>query len=413
MRIGYFEDSFCHQFQPLVRLRPVFDLRSGIFLIREKTRLRFPHHNPSFFVRDIIQPLVAAQYPEIPVNKLLPEDHLLVNGRLLPDQAFCAVLSDLRDDTLVFINNEIAAARITPGSMGLLAFDSEGLLSFEVCRGFRQIRYDNPGPVMLHYSWDLITANGSQIEADFRLGPGTGFCEGILDEGAYLLEAGKIYIARGARIFPGVVITAENGPVYIDEGTTVLPNTFIQGPVYIGSNCMVKASSKIYGGTSVGPVCKIGGEIEGSILHSYSNKQHEGFLGHAYLGQWVNLGADTNNSDLKNNYGNVKSYSNGIETDTGMLFMGLILGDHAKTGINSMLNTGTVGGMMCNLYGSGFPPKFIPDFSWGGAEGLVPYQIDKAIETAKAVMARRKKTMEPEMESLIRKWYTLLNAASG
>jgi len=412
MRIGFFEDSFCHNFQPLVRLRPVFDLRSGIFLLREKTQMRFPHLSTSFFVRDIIQPLIAAQYPDIPVNNPVPDDYLLVNGRLLSNHSFFNFISDLQDNTIVYIKNEIAAVKIKPGSVGLLRYDSEGLLSFEGCRGFKQLHYESPGPLMVHYPWDLISINGSQIEADFRISPGAGFCDGLLEEGAYLLESNKIYIARGARIFPGVVISAENGPVFIDEGVTVLPNTFIQGPVYIGANCLVKAGSKIYGGTSAGPVCKIGGEIEGSIFHSYSNKQHDGFLGHAYLGQWVNLGADTNNSDLKNNYGNVKSYANGIETDTGMQFMGLILGDHAKTGINTMLNTGTVGGIMSNIYGSGFPPKFIPDFSWGGADGLATYQIDKAIETAKIVMARRNIPMVPEMESLIRYWFHVLNQAS-
>ena len=170
----------------------------------------------------------------------------------------------------------------------------------------------------------------------------------------------------------------------------------------MGNGSSIKIGAKIYEGTSIGEFCKVGGEVEESIIHSHSNKQHDGFLGHAYLGQWVNLGADTNNSDLKNNYGNVKVHVNGDLVDSGSMFVGLFMGDHSKAGINTMFNTGTSVGTMCNVFGSGFPPKYIPSFSWGGAEKMVEHDLSKAVETARQVMARRKKKLTAEHEKVFR-----------
>ncbi|MEJ2637882.1 MAG: hypothetical protein P8184_21680 [Calditrichia bacterium] len=168
----------------------------------------------------------------------------------------------------------------------------------------------------------------------------------------------------------------------------------------------IKIGAKIYEGTSVGEVCKVGGEVEESIFQSYSNKQHDGFLGHAYIGEWVNLGADTNNSDLKNNYGNVKVNFGGAMVDSGSMFVGLAMGDHSKSGINTMFNTGTVVGPMSNIFGSGFPPKYIAPFSWGGAEQMVEHELEKALETARLVMQRRGKQLTPEYENIFRHIYS-------
>ncbi|MBI4531482.1 MAG: hypothetical protein HY709_08145, partial [Candidatus Latescibacteria bacterium] len=208
-------------------------------------------------------------------------------------------------------------------------------------------------------------------------------------EGAYLLDSSNIYIAPGATVKPGVVLDAEGGPIFIDQGARIFPNATIEGPAYIGRKTQIKIGAKIYEGTTVGEVCKVGGEVEGSIIHGYSNKQHDGFLGHAYLGMWVNLGADTNNSDLKNNYSSVRVMIDGEEIDTGSMFVGLTMGDHSKSGINTMFNTGTVVGAVCNVFGAGFPPKEIPSFTWGGADGLTIYDPHRAIEVCRRVMARR------------------------
>jgi len=188
---------------------------------------------------------------------------------------------------------------------------------------------------------------------------------------------------------------------------TVFPNATIEGPAFVGDDSRIKIGAKIYQGTTIGEVCKVGGEVEASIIHSHSNKQHDGFLGHSYLGQWVNLGADTNNSDLKNNYGTVKVYVEGEMVDTGSLFVGLMMGDHSKSGINTMFNTGTVVGVMCNVYGAGFPPKFIPSYTWGGAQELIEYELDKALDTARRVMARRDVQLTQAQEEMLRAVFEL------
>ena len=401
MRIGIFEDPGYSLLNPMVKLRPVFDLRSGIFLIREKTEHRFKHLPVSYFTRESLAAYTAELYPKTPVNQLIKDDYLFINARLLADETLFGQLRTFRDNTLVMYGEEVAAAFIKSGSLDLIAQDDEGLLVFPEHSGIKTLALP-AGSEMIHYCWDLVAVNGREITRDFALSPGMGFCDGHMHEGVHLINPGSIYIASGAVLYPGVVIMAEDGPVFIGHNARILPNAVIEGPAFIGDNSVIKTGAKIYEGTSVGEVCKIGGEVECSIIHSYSNKQHDGFLGHSYLGQWVNLGADTNNSDLKNNYGTVRSYADGIEVDTGLQFVGLTMGDHSKTGINTMINTGTVAGIMCNIFGGDFPPKNIPDFSWGGSAGMEVYKIGKALDVARTVKARRKQTLGQEEERLIR-----------
>ncbi len=231
--------------------------------------------------------------------------------------------------------------------------------------------------------------------------------------GVYLMSSDNIWIADSARIDPGVVIDAQNGPVYIDENAHIFPQATIIGPAYIGRNCHIKIGAKIYEGTSLGEECKVGGEVKSSIIHSFSNKQHDGFLGHAYLGQWVNLGADTNNSNLKNNYGAVRVHVNGKEIDSGSTFVGLTMGDHSKCAINTMFNTGTVAGIMCNIYGADFPPKWIPSFSWGGSGGFTEHDVDRALTVARKVMERRGVTLGQAEEKLIREVFKKTKGERG
>jgi len=364
MRIGIFEDEYYRYFQPLARLRPIFDLRCGIYLLREKTSIRFPNIPTDYFVRDILKSLMQETYASIRINEVVSSSYLFINARLLADSSFYSFLHSAEDGQYILIDGELAAARLNATHLSLLAFDEEGLLVFPSDDRLKIISYDKPGSKMAHYIWDLISENGKQLIDDFQLSPGSGYCGGQLFEGVHLIKEENIFIGKNSKIYPGVTISAENGQVFIGDEVTIMPNSYIQGPCSLGEKTLIKAGSKIYGNTSIGHNCKIGGEIEGSIIHSFSNKQHDGFLGHAYLGQWVNLGANTNNSDLKNNYSTIKAYANGALTDTGLLFLGLIMGDHSKTGINTMFNTGTMVGIMCNIFGADFPPKYIPDFSW-------------------------------------------------
>jgi UDP-N-acetylglucosamine diphosphorylase / glucose-1-phosphate thymidylyltransferase / UDP-N-acetylgalactosamine diphosphorylase / glucosamine-1-phosphate N-acetyltransferase / galactosamine-1-phosphate N-acetyltransferase len=262
---------------------------------------------------------------------------------------------------------------------------------------------------MIRYPWDLVGNNGAQLRADFAALT-AGMKEkinGKVYDGAILLNREAICIDAGAKVKPGVVLDAEEGPIYIAKNAKVFPNATIEGPAYIGEGSMIKIGAKIYEDTSIGPVCKVGGEVEASIIHSYSNKQHDGFLGHAYLCKWVNLGADTNNSDLKNNYGNVRVYINGEEVDSGSTFVGLTMADHSKSAINTMFNTGTVVGVSSNIFGAGFPPKYVPSFAWGGAESMTTYDMSRSLEVARRVMGRRKVVMSAAEEGVFRKVFEL------
>ncbi len=218
----------------------------------------------------------------------------------------------------------------------------------------------------------------------------------------------NLYVSRNVRIDPCFIDTSK-GPVVIDEGATVMMGAMIEGPAYIGPYSVVKMGAKIYGPVALGPYCKVGGEVSHTVFQGYSNKAHDGFIGHAYIGEWVNIGADTNNSNLKNTYGPVKmwDYAQKKFIDTGMQFLGLIMGDHAKAGINTMFNTGTVVGVSANVFGAGFPRTFIPSFAWGGAHGFTTYNVERALDTARRMMARRNVDLTPEYERLFRKVFEL------
>jgi UDP-N-acetylglucosamine diphosphorylase/glucosamine-1-phosphate N-acetyltransferase len=224
--------------------------------------------------------------------------------------------------------------------------------------------------------------------------------------GVHVLGKQNIIIENGAVIKPGTVLDAEGGPIYIGKNVNVFPQSTIIGPACILDGSVIKVGAQIYENTTIGPVCKVGGEVEGSIIHSYSNKQHAGFLGHSYLGSWVNLGAGTNNSDLKNNYSKVKVQIGTEQIDTGSMFAGLTMGDHSKSAIGTTLNTGTVVGVCCNIFGYGFPPKYIPSFTWCGPQKpFAVYDIEKAVSVARVVMARRNIELIKVEADLLREVY--------
>jgi UDP-N-acetylglucosamine diphosphorylase/glucosamine-1-phosphate N-acetyltransferase len=242
---------------------------------------------------------------------------------------------------------------------------------------------------LINYPWDLIDSNGKEITHDCQISGDLGKLMGRRDPGIHIMGKENVFIADSARIMPGVVIDAESGPVWIDDHAQIMPQAVLEGPLAVGANSIIKVGAKIYENTTIGPVCKVGGEVEESIFQSYSNKQHDGFLGHSYLGSWINLGADTNNSDLKNNYSSISVILNKKKIETGKRFLGAIIGDYSKTAINTMINTGSIIGVCCNLFGAGFPPKNTPSFSWGGNTGFQDYDFDKAVEVARIVMERR------------------------
>jgi len=381
--ICFFESPDYTTLLPLVYLRPVYDLRCGILTLREKAGLYFPGLPVSLFCREYLEEIVNQQNPGLQVNQISRNSCLFINGQVIIDKNFVNQLALKDGDTVYLSGNILAAVKLSRKNLELINSkfpDSFALLNF------KNLPQKNVEVKFIKYPWELVNNNGEQIISDFtQLTSGSkgNNIKGTVYEGALLLNKENIFIDEGSKIKPGVVLDAESGPIFIGKNVWVYPNAVIEGPAYIGNNSRIKIGAKIYENTSIGPFCKVGGEVEESVIHSYSNKQHDGFLGHSYLGSWVNLGADTNNSDLKNNYGSVKVTINGEKIDSGSLFAGLIMGDHSKSGINTMFNTGTVVGVSSNIFGAGFPDKYIPSFSWGGSESMITYTLQKSIETAK------------------------------
>lgn len=374
-----FEDHTVENFYPLSLTRHLSDLLVGTRTLGERaTGLLGPGgvilHGRSY-VREYCRAANRSlDFTDGPV--------LFVNAALLVDGDFPAKQPD-GDRWLLGAGDRVVAARLTAEDVQYLNLDADAL-DFSLVPDLPC--HDIEDVVLYSWLWDLIADNPGRIAADFvPLPPAVNQNA----PGVHIVEPEMTAIAPDVVLKPGVVIDASAGPVIIERGTEVMANSVIEGPCYIGPNCRIKIGAKIYEGSSFGPWCKVGGEVENSILIGYANKQHDGFLGHSYIGSWVNLGADTNTSDLKNNYGPVRVTLNGRAVDTGMTFLGTLAGDHSKTGINTMLNTGTVMGVSANVFGGGFPPKEILSFSWGGADGFQVFNEQKALELAGRVMARR------------------------
>ncbi|MEW6511990.1 MAG: GlmU family protein [Bacteroidota bacterium] len=399
--ICIFEDRFFRRLIPLAYTRPVFDLRCGILTLRQKIERRYPARRVQLRVRASLRDLVQQQNPGVPVNSIEGDRCTFINGRVLADGNLETAIPPDGSDGLFVMEKTLVAARISGRALDAVRHALPDILS---AADFGSLPVTNVEVREIRYPWDLVHRNGEEITADYgMLAPGQAErVQGTVYPGVHLINAGDIIIGEASKIKPGAVLDAEEGPIVIGKNVTVFPNAVIRGPAWIGDRTLIKIGAKIYENTSIGEVCKVGGEVEGAIIHAYSNKQHDGFLGHAYLGTWVNLGADTNNSDLKNNYGSVKMTIDGEEIDTGSMFMGLVMGDHSKSSINSMFNTGTVVGVSSNVFGSGFPPKSIPSFAWGGADGLVTYDLERALAVARTVMGRRKIALSTAEERVLR-----------
>jgi UDP-N-acetylglucosamine diphosphorylase/glucosamine-1-phosphate N-acetyltransferase len=407
MHVCIFEGIYFERLLPLTYLRSSCELRCGITPLKDKILRHFPDAKVTLHCRGYLADFISEKYPNYEVNSISSDKCLFVNGRVLAEEDFLHKIDLDYPNDILFVNGEtIVAAKVSGEKLETLKGNLHDLFTLSDFDGLEKKQVDVK---IINYYWNLVNNNPAQIIADFKY-----FTRdkkekllGKIYPGAFLLNEKEIFIDERAIIKPGVVLDAEEGPIYIGKGTKLMPNAVIEGPAFIGDNSVIKIGAKIYEGTSIGEMCKVGGEVENSIIHSYSNKQHEGFLGHSYLGMWVNLGADTNNSDLKNNYGSVKVFINGELIDTGSMFVGLTMGDHSKCAINTMFSTGTNIGVSCNVFGAGVPPKYMPSFSWGGAEMMTTYALDRSIEVAKRVMARRKVTMSSAEEKMIRKIFDL------
>lgn len=404
MQLCIFEDQKAPDFYPLTYSRPVYELLCGYTTLKDKILRAYPSLKHSVHCRKYLQNVYEELNPGLLVNSFKENECLFINGRIIADEKLSKIFSKKKKENIIYINDDtVIAAYVSGSKLESLKQNLNDSIDISFFNDMPAEEIDIP---VANFIWDLININGQELLKDFKF-----FSEkrkkknlkrisGKVYDGVHLINKKEIIIEKGAVVKPGVVIDASKGAVYIDKNAEIFPNTVIEGPVFIGEQSKIKSGAVVYDNTTIGRVCKVGGEVEASVIMPYSNKQHAGFLGHSYLGSWVNLGADTNNSDLKNNYSPVKISLNGKTINTGLQFLGLIMGDHSKSAINTMFNTGTVAGFSCNIFGAGFPNKFIPSFSWGGNENSEVYNVDKAIATAKTVMARRDIAFTNEVEKL-------------
>ncbi|HLX12681.1 MAG TPA: GlmU family protein [Bacteroidota bacterium] len=404
MRYCIYEDAQYSNFLPLTYFRSVFDLRCGAGTLFERIQHYIPSKQYHFIIRPGLAPLASEDHPGVHINLAAAEDTWYINGRVIASEGLAKAIRSYKSGEVVLsAGDEIVAARIEAKTFAKAADGGESSQG-ELVSLVAHMENKSINCQLARHPWDLLNANAEEISRDFtNLSRRTRRrIAGKIYPGASLVNRKNILIGKGSVVKPGTVLDAEHGPIIIGDNVTIMPNAVIEGPACIGSGSIVKIGAKIYSGTSIGPMCKVGGEIEHSIIQSHSNKQHDGFLGHSYLGSWVNLGADTNTSDLKNTYSNIRFYINGAMIDSEQQFLGLVMGDHSKSGINTMFDTGTNVGVSCNVYGSEIPPKFVPSFSWGGGLKYEEYDLEKSLATARLVMARRNVSMSTAYEQLFR-----------
>lgn len=367
-------DSDCREtLLPLTFTRPVADLRVGILTIKEKYEL-LTQLPISFLTQDHLSEL----YP-----LFQGEHNLLINGNILPTPQFMEWALQL----------EVGTAWVNEGELVAAHLDRQALTNLVDGDEFGDVLVNNyPGEPLLTIERpaDIFRHNDAAIRADFAILTKGRKSQQLSSTNTLIGPSDQLFIAKGASVEASILNVAQ-GPIYIGEDAVVLEGCMLRGPIAIGTKSTLKMGAKIYGATSLGPQCKVGGEVSNVVFQSNSNKGHDGYLGNAVIGQWCNIGADTNASNLKNDYSEVRvwSYPEGRFAKTGLQFHGLIMADHAKAGINTMFNTGSVVGVCANVFGEGFPRTFIPSFSWGGASKLQTYRLDKAMDTAERVKARR------------------------
>ena len=404
MHICIYEDSGCNNLLPMTYVRPVYDLFCGMVSLQEKLIRNFPQASITLHTRSVLEKVVRDRYPDCLVNEFPAglEEILFINGRSLLNSK--TELNKLGKNQSFIINDTVVAARLSGAELTIPIETVQNGITIDLDE--TAIERQKVDGILVEYIWDLIQANGDQIRSDFTFAiQGRG--DAVIDDGTIINDE-NVFIDKTAKIMPQVVVDGSNGPVFIDRNAVIQPHVYIQGPAYIGPSVLIKAGAQIYSGSSIAEGCKIGGEVNNSIILPWSNKAHNGFLGSSYVGSWVNIGAGTNNSNLKNNYGAVKVTVNGKVIDTGLQFMGLIMGDHSKCGINTTLNTGTNVGINCNLYGSAMHKRHISSFTWGSAaEDYITYKLDKALAVNKTVMSRRKKHLSKYEEELLRNIFQL------
>jgi UDP-N-acetylglucosamine diphosphorylase/glucosamine-1-phosphate N-acetyltransferase len=351
---------------PFTYTRPVADIRIGILTIREKWE-----HFLGATTTTITEDYLSEKFPMVEM-----EQNVMINASFCPNKKLIELVKNLKENQAIFLDEDVIA---------FYALESQDDIDFD---SFEAIEFEGEF-LKVEQTWDIFSKNGEAIKNDFELLTNERESQ-VIPKSVNVINAKNIFIEEGAKL-EFVTLNASSGPIYIGKDTEIMEGSLIRGPFALCKHSTVKLGAKIYGPTTIGPYSKVGGEVNNSVLFGYSNKGHDGFLGNSVLGEWCNLGADTNISNLKNNYAEVRLWDYNTEgfARTGLQFCGLMMGDHSKCGINTMFNTGTVVGVSANIFGSGFPRNFIPSFSWGGNGGFTTYLTKKAFEVAEIVMSRR------------------------
>ncbi|MEE9408897.1 MAG: GlmU family protein [Polaribacter sp.] len=373
-----FDGDVRNSLLPFTYTRPVADIRIGILTIREKWEKHL-----GLTTTTVTEEYLEDKYPMVEL-----EENILINASFCPTEILIEKVKKLSKNEAIFKGEDVIA---------FYTSDSQEEVNFNA---YKQIEFEED-LIQVKNTWDIFSLNYEAIQQDFDLIT-EGRTSEAIPEGTRYINKENIFIEEGVEI-TFATLNASEGPIYIGKDAVILENSAIKGPFAMCEHAVVKMGAKIYSGTTLGPYCKVGGEINNSVLFGYSSKGHDGYLGNSVLGEWCNLGADTNNSNLKNNYAEVKLWDYDTErfAKTGLQFCGLMMGDHSKCGINTMFNTGTVVGVSANIFGSGFPRNFIPSFSWGGASGFTEYKTNKVFEVAEVVMKRKKNTFEEKDQKIL------------
>lgn len=395
--ICIFEDDHFRDFYPLTLTRPVYLLRAGIFSQVERIRRALRADRVTLLSRNQIGPLLSEQVPDFPVNivKRGDDDLLLVNGRIRGFGDLVEKLVDERHTRGYEMDGQVVALLLKADQLKALppVATNEDYGRF-LAEERESIPRHSTSATLYRYPWQFVEDIDRAVTAEFRtLEPEFGVPKKVsVHDGAHFVNEKAVFLGDGVSVFPGAVIDASKGPVYVGLNTAVEPHAAITGPCAIGPNSVVLAGKVT--GSSIGHTCRVGGEVEESIFHAYVNKYHAGFIGHSYVGQWVNFGAMTTNSDLKNNYSTIRVSVNGEMVDTGSIKVGSLIGDHTKFGIGTLLNTGISIGVCCNVFGGSLvADKEVPSFRWGTTDEWIEYRCDKAIETAQRTAERRQVTL--------------------
>jgi len=381
-----FDDETREWMLPLSYTRPVAEFRTGILTTRERWE-RLLGGRASHITADFL----AGSYPMQVEN-----DNLVINGAILPNDRLLRLVELLEPNEALMTGGQLVAARLNHSQF-------ERLINDEPIDEITGIELDELPFIQLHRPWDILSSLRATIEYAFQLLT-KGRQSAPIGQTNQAVSADNIFLEEGASV-QCAILNAQSGPIYIGRNAQVMEGAILRGPVTIGEGAVVKMGARIYGPTVIGPGCRAGGEIKEVVMFANSNKAHDGYLGNSILGEWCNLGAGTTVSNLKNNYSPVRmwDYRKGGQIDTGLLQFGMVMGDHSKAGIQTMFNTGTTVGVAANVFGEGFPPKFIPSFSWGGASGMATHRIEDALVTAARVMERRGQSLTADTASLLRR----------